>query len=236
MVKIALTKYLPESIDIYEDHLNISVNKAIITKKLVAHCAVINSHSLKTHYCWHYRMLSGARRYVTWHDPDNAILLNTILWTHTHIALQVAPLPKLHQKTIAAIYCGKEDGQDKTLPRKSQNQNWRSRISSPPPFSSILVFFSVKYRRVLRFESRSAIFNPPKCIPTKIGAYSDSTMIDHRCLLNLIGASIFHHFTTGGIGNDTRRSISLNWSMNLFFTNHQFPNNCAHCNVSRWCH
>ena len=136
--------------------------------------------------------------------------------THTNIALQVAPLPKLHQKTITAIYCGKEDGQDKTLPRKSQNHNWRNRISSPPTFSSILFFFSVKYRRVLRFESRSAIFNPPKCIPTKIGAYPDSTMIDHRCLLNLIGASIFHHFTTGGIGNDTRRSISLNWSMNLF--------------------
>ena len=49
--------------------------KAIISKIVVARCAVINSHSLKTHYCWHYRMLSGARRYVTWRDPDNAILL-----------------------------------------------------------------------------------------------------------------------------------------------------------------
>ena len=33
----------------------------------------------------------------------------------------------------------------------------------------------------------------PKSIPTKIGTYSDCTMINHHRLLNLIWGSIFHH-------------------------------------------
>ena len=235
MVKIALTKYLPESIDIYEDHLNISMNKAIITKIVVARCAVINSHSLKTHYCWHYRMLSGARRYVTWHDPDNAILLNTILWTHT-LPFRSLLFPNCTKKLSLQFIVARRMAKTKLCQENTKTKIDGTALVHLQPFPQSCSFSLRKISSGFALWIQIRNFQSPKWIPTKIGAYPDSTMIDHRCLLNLIGASIFHHFTTGGIGNDTRRSISLNWSMNLFFTNHQFPNNCAHCNVSRWCH
>ena len=182
-------------------------------------------------------MLSGARRYVTWRDPDNAILLNTILWTHTHtLPFRSLLFPNCTKKPLLQFIVARKMAKTKLCQENPKTTIEGTTLVHLQPFPQSCSFFSVIYRRVLRFESRSAIFNPPKCIPTKIGAYPDSTMIDHRCLLNLIGASIFHHFTTGGIGNDIQCSISLNWSMNLFFTNHQFPNNCAHRNVSRWCH
>ena len=181
-------------------------------------------------------MLSGARRYVTWRDPDNAILLNTILWTHTHIALQVAPLPKLHQKTITAIYCGKEDGQDKTLPRKSQNHNWRNRISSPPTFSSILFFFLRKISSGFALWIQIRNFQSPEM-------YSDQNwrllrFHDDRPPLSFKSDRSFN-FPPLYNGRDWKWYPTLNLSQlihEFVFTNHQFPNNCAHCNVSRWCH